>query len=163
MVNWFQLVSQISHWLWWVCRPVGGAGTRCHLRTAYNSENTHTVTVSQPAHCQQQHKMVLKKFVCGTALALLGLVFYPSGAMSVFTGWFPVPVWIILTFNIEGNLQQLNPEAIYDGVLKPDSIATTIISNFIGFIASSLALLLIAPLYQVVALEDQKISKIFPS
>ena len=43
----------------------------------------------------------------------------------------------------------LHPEAIYDGVLKPDNIATTIISNFIGFIASSLALLVLAPLYQV--------------
>ena len=46
-------------------------------------------------------------------------------------------------------LQNFNPEAVYDGVLKPDSIATTIISNLIGFIASSLALLVIAPLYQV--------------
>ena len=91
--------------------------------------------------------MICKKSILRNVLLCLALQF--TLTMSLFQG--------LLVASTEGDIypmstidnMPLHPEAIYDGVLKPDNIATTIISNFIGFIASSLALLVLAPLYQV--------------
>ena len=94
-------------------------------------------------------RMICKKSILRNVLLCVALQF--TLTMSLFQGRFASPSTdIFIKYLIPDNLP-LHPEAIYDGVLKPDNIATTIISNFIGFIASSLALLVLAPLYQVSA------------
>ena len=91
--------------------------------------------------------MICKKSVLRNVLLCVALQF--SLTMSLFQGRFVSTELLGQISSLDNT--PLHPEAIYDGVLKPDNIATTILSNFIGFIASSLALLVLAPLYQVSA------------
>ena len=90
--------------------------------------------------------MICKKSILRNVLLCLALQF--TLTMSLFQGLLLASKGGIYHMSTIDNMP-LHPDAIYDGVLKPDNIATTIISNFIGFVASSLALLLLAPLYQV--------------
>ena len=95
-------------------------------------------------------RMICNKSVLRNVLLCVALQF--SLTMSLFPGL--LVRRYLLKYPLKNSIPgspPLHPEAIYDGVLAPDNIAVTILSNFIGFIASSLALLALAPLYQVSA------------